>query len=272
MLDQVEFLNSPQNNFHSLSGQLIPVLTHLYCEVVNAFFPIYLIRISLATICACSLLPFHCTHASSLWSPPRKLKTATGSPISPSLHSKQDQFCQLLFMSHVLQQPDHLIKKSEWVWCLSCTGGTILHMWSQKNRVNSKHFPQTTTYPFANEVQCAVTTSSLQKLMNHVLLVAHKDTQDLCHKAVLQPLTSVCSSCRTSRFASLELYMRLLLGHSYSLLRFLWRTALYSNILMIMPCLVSPADLVSVHSILLSGWPMKMVKSTALAISPWGMP
>lgn len=100
MLDQVELLNSPQNNFHSLSGQLIPVLTHLDCQVVNAFFPIYLIRISLATICACSLLPFHCTHASSLWIP-------------PSLHSKQDQFCQLLFMSHVLQQPDHLIKKSD---------------------------------------------------------------------------------------------------------------------------------------------------------------
>lgn len=41
--------------------------------------------------------------------------------------------------------------------------------------------------------------------MNHAQPVAHKDTQDLFHKAVLQPLTCVCSSRRTSRLASVEL-------------------------------------------------------------------
>lgn len=35
MLDQAEFLKPPENNFHTLFGQFIPVLTHFHTEVLN---------------------------------------------------------------------------------------------------------------------------------------------------------------------------------------------------------------------------------------------
>lgn len=56
-LDQVESLKYPENNFHILSGQLIPVITHFHSEVLNVC--IHIIRTFLVAICDAPLLPFH---------------------------------------------------------------------------------------------------------------------------------------------------------------------------------------------------------------------
>lgn len=113
----------------------------------------------------------------------------------------------------------------------SCTLGPklcpVLHIRSQKHRARGNHFPQTAIHPFANAAQCAVKLSSPQKLMYHVQLVAHKDTQVLFHKTTLHPVSAqpvLAGLVPDAGPHDLHLlnFMRLLLGHSCSLLSFLW--------------------------------------------------
>ena len=74
----------------------------------------------------------------------------------------------------MLLQTHSLLLMSLFYWRAKL--GTELHIRSQKHRVDSSYFPQTTNYPLENTAQYAVKHSSVQKLMNDAQLAAYKDT------------------------------------------------------------------------------------------------
>lgn len=213
------------------------------------------------------------------------MKTATGSPALALLFFtvKWNQLCQLLFVSHVLQQSDHLSDAPPdsvpFVDVSLVLGAQNWAQYSTRDLKNAEWIVITSLKPLLILLQMQPSVQlSLHLYKSSWIIFNLLPTRT--HRSFFAKLLSRQSvpslylhmfQVQDFMFLHLLNFMRLLLGHSSSLLRFLWMVALDSIILMISPRLVSTADLVSVQSILSLGSLMK-INSIGLTINPRGVP